>query len=601
MKCSYTHPPFRAALASLPLKTMLEIGSLHGLDAIEVLKTYSLERVITIECNPECIEICKTNFLPHPEISLVEVAAWHTDGTIPFYRVTESQDWNGKPTHNIGASSCFKTNDSWPFEKYTQQRIDVAARRLDGVLSEMKVATIDLICMDAQGAELYALQGLGKYLDGVQAIITELEIKPMYHEQTLFDDVCRYLTQWGFTLAAENRWAKTAGDFLFVKQPKAEAGAVISTASLPAATQGSARFTDDDLNRACVIAQHQATAGRKSAALTIVAAVLEQRKDFFPAYVLGGRLAELDNDFATALTCYEAAIALNPGHAVPFTRRALIKLRRAFGDPTAPRGRDKARPFVTMSGLGSDGRFGNQLLQYGLLRLYAAKTNSQPLAPDWIGRDLFGLNDATPGCESGSCVVDERTALSVLAGTAQPQINIDLRGYFCGDTGAWAAGRRDFERWFTPVGKAKAAADAALRTLMEPNRPLVALHVRRGDFGTGRFWRAPSAWYRDWLGRFRAEFENPVVYLASDSPGTSAEFAEWSVITAEQLGQTIPGAEFFIDHWVLRHADWIATSNSTFSVTAAMLNKKRTRCFRPDRAENGLREFNPWAEPVLLD
>ena len=101
MKCSYTHPPFRAALASLTLKTMLEIGSLHGLDAIEVLKTYSLERVITIECNPECIEICKTNFLPHPEISLVEVAAWHTDGTIPFYRVTESQDWNGKPTHNI--------------------------------------------------------------------------------------------------------------------------------------------------------------------------------------------------------------------------------------------------------------------------------------------------------------------------------------------------------------------------------------------------------------------------------------------------------------------------------------------------------------------
>jgi hypothetical protein len=52
---------------------------------------------------------------------------------------------------------------------------------------------------------------------------------------------------------------------------------------------------------------------------------------------------------------------------------------------------------------------------------------------------------------------------------------------------------------------------------------------------------------------------------------------------------------------VLRHADWLAASNSTFSITAALLNAKARHCWRPDRAIGKLREFNPWASPVLLD
>jgi len=218
MESSYTYPPFQAALAGMKFTTMLEIGSLHGLDAIEVKKVYGIERVITIECNPECIEICKRNFAAQEGFTLVEVAAWNEDAVIPFYRVTESFDTAGNPTQNIGASSCFTSNGSWPFERYKQERIDVPARRLDGVLSELGGPVVDMICMDAQGAELNALRGLGKYLDGVQAIITELEIKPMYEGQSLFADVCKFLHTKGFVLKEKHQWAATAGDFLFIRQ-----------------------------------------------------------------------------------------------------------------------------------------------------------------------------------------------------------------------------------------------------------------------------------------------------------------------------------------------------------------------------------------------
>lgn len=74
--------------------------------------------------------------------------------------------------------------------------------------------------MDAQGAELNALKGLGNYLNNVIAIITELEISPMYIGQGLFEDVYKYLTTNGFYLADMNMWASTAGDFLFLRTPQ---------------------------------------------------------------------------------------------------------------------------------------------------------------------------------------------------------------------------------------------------------------------------------------------------------------------------------------------------------------------------------------------
>lgn len=219
---SYTHPPFREILERLPLKRMLEIGSMHGLDAIEALETYGLERVISVEPNPECVAHCRRNFIGYPQIELVEVAAWSEDTTIPFFPVEASFHADGSPSHteyrcNIGASSCFRANGAWPIERYVQKEIQVPARRLDGILAERGIDTIDLICMDVQGAALHVLKGLGRRLGTVQAIVTELECRPIYDGQSVFDDIHPFLERWGFGLAACNLWSKLAGDFLYIR------------------------------------------------------------------------------------------------------------------------------------------------------------------------------------------------------------------------------------------------------------------------------------------------------------------------------------------------------------------------------------------------
>ncbi|MEH7178583.1 hypothetical protein [Neobacillus vireti] len=51
------------------------------------------------------------------------------------------------------------------------------------------------------------------------------------------------------------------------------------------------------------------------------------------------------------------------------------------------------QPIITMSTLGVNGRFGNQLLQYGFLKIYAKVYNLEVLTPKWIGQYLFGQNE----------------------------------------------------------------------------------------------------------------------------------------------------------------------------------------------------------------
>lgn len=602
-ECSYTYAPFRAALAGRQLKTMLEIGSLHGLDAIEVMKTYALERVLTIECNPECIEICRKNFAPYPNISLVEVAAWHTDGTIPFYRVVESKDYKGASTHNIGASSCFQTNDSWPYEKYTQEKIEVPARRLDGVLSNLKIETVDLICMDAQGAELYALQGLGDYLKGVQAIITELELDPMYHDQTLFEDVRRFLEGQGFALAVEHRWAKSAGDFLFMRPAVRPAN---RPTEAPVSTRPESKvapaYTAEDGMLACKVALHQAGMGQSHAAKIIMEAVDEHFPKLFLAAVVRGQIAEHRREFPAAIRAYEYASELNPGHALPFTRRALLKFRLAYGDPPAPQPIRPGAPFVGLPSLGSAGRFGNQLLQYGMLRLYAERSGAQALAPDWIGRDLFGCNEALPSNATATRTLDDAAVIAVLAGrTRPPPTKVDLAGYFCGDVREWASARPKFQRLFEPSARVRTFADRVLHQVMARGKTLVAVHIRHGDYGQGKYWIAPTAWYLRWLQEIWPTLDKPVLYLASDDSTVMTELSAFNPTRSSDLGEPLAGVEFFADHWILRHAEYLATSNSTFSGTAALLNQRMIRTVRPDPSIQGLRPFDPWAEKVLLD
>jgi FkbM family methyltransferase len=222
---SYTNTTFKSVLEKYKINIILEIGSMHGLDTIDLIKHYKPEKIVVVECNPDGINLCKKNLSNYKEVILIETAAWNIDTELSFYKVVESYDPTGTPSHktdmydcNIGASSCFKSNGNWPYERYVQKEIKVKAKRLDKVLLEKNIVQVDLICMDVQGAALQALEGLGDYLKNTKAIITELETEPIYHQQSLYKDVVEHLKQYNFFPAYKYQWSELSNDYLFLQK-----------------------------------------------------------------------------------------------------------------------------------------------------------------------------------------------------------------------------------------------------------------------------------------------------------------------------------------------------------------------------------------------
>lgn len=309
-----------------------------------------------------------------------------------------------------------------------------------------------------------------------------------------------------------------------------------------------------------------------------------------------------------ALEAWERAIRCNPGFGEPFTRRAVSLLTRRWGPPPAPTPAGGPSRRLASTALGLNGRFGNQLLQYGALRLYAARHGLTLEVPPWLGRHLYDHDDPLPGPALPRVAeADGEAALTAsLLGERAAVLGApvladrDVSGYFCGDTTPLAPFREEFRALFTPGRHLQPHADAALGRLRDAGRTVVALHIRRGDFGWGRFWIAPVSWYLHWLETVWPRLDRPLLFIATDDPAQVREFAAYRPVTGRDLAEPIAGAEFFTDFHVLCHADRVAISNSSFSFVATMLNRKAGGFHRPDPARQALVPYDPWAAPVLI-
>ena len=173
-KGDYLNPLFLNHIDKNEIHFVIEIGSRDVIDALELSEYYNAH-VCAFECNPQALEICSYNQNKNPNVSIIPYAAWNETKPMTFYPVIEG----GKTVFNLGASSLFKFDFQWD-DYFKQGEITVNAIRLDEWLTRQQYETPDLICIDAQGATLQVLQGLGKKLSQVKYIIAEAEINRFY-------------------------------------------------------------------------------------------------------------------------------------------------------------------------------------------------------------------------------------------------------------------------------------------------------------------------------------------------------------------------------------------------------------------------------------
>ena len=223
------------------------------------------------------------------------------------------------------------------------------------------------------------------------------------------------------------------------------------------------------------------------------------------------------------------------------------------------------------------GRFGNQLLLYSTLRERAHFPDNYQCVP-WVGQQLFGLND--PKVEGESTIIS--------------QYSFHSDGY----------AKQLFQRLFVPTDIVEAPLYAPIETLREQGHTLIGVHLRRGDYGTFRRYSArwcfvaPCVWYIEWLRANLKRFHKPILVLSSDDiEAVTPEFSEFNTFSM------LPGpryAEYYSDFYALTQCDVMLISNSTFSFTASMLNRRAKEFWRPRLGQAKLIQYDPWDAPIVF-
>lgn len=219
----YLLPVFLKHIDRHKVTMIFELGSRDGLDAI-ALQRYFKARVVAFECNPEAISLCSENIKNNKSVRLVKNAVWHKQQSIDFYPVINSSwsdgsaifDGQGNQIVNIGASSCYSARGDY-LQQYTQTKTTVDAIRLDQYCLDQQIASVDLLCIDLQGAALNALVGMGDILATVKYILIELENKPIYNGQSLFYETDQFLQARGFVKLQSVYRDEWFSDYLYVR------------------------------------------------------------------------------------------------------------------------------------------------------------------------------------------------------------------------------------------------------------------------------------------------------------------------------------------------------------------------------------------------
>lgn len=261
-------------------------------------------------------------------------------------------------------------------------------------------------------------------------------------------------------------------------------------------------------------------------------------------------------------------------------------------------------PIVTMSTLGENGRFGNQIFQYAFLKTYAKRHGMRVEHSEWVGDTLFGRRD--PVVSQPLPQLREYVTSPVndfIARAPIPYKNVDLWGFFQYHTSYYAPDKDYIRSLFKPTPEIQARLQPGLDKLRSKGKNVVGLHLRRGDYGYGIFFVAPSEWYKAWLKEIWGTLEEPVLFIASDEPEkVLVDFAEYHPVTAQDLGLELPEAPYYPDFWLLSQCDHVAISNSSFSFAPCMFNERAQSFMRPHLPSEKLVSFDPWnAEPLFQD
>jgi FkbM family methyltransferase len=185
---------------------VLHVGAHEGEEALDY-ESHGWLPVIWIEAQPNLVKNLQERLDPEFH-KVIKAAVWDKDGLeMKFNLASNSQS---------SSLLSFGTHEQdYPEVTYTNQ-FQVVTQRLDSILKLYQVP--NFLNLDIQGAEGMAIKSLGKGLENVEAIYTEINRKEVYLGCIMVEELDVLLRAQGFKRVA-TRWVlgRGWGDALYLR------------------------------------------------------------------------------------------------------------------------------------------------------------------------------------------------------------------------------------------------------------------------------------------------------------------------------------------------------------------------------------------------
>lgn len=192
-----------------PGDTFLDVGSHWGYFTFLAAETVTRSgRVVAIEADPRIHRTLMANLalnrLPH--VTALHIAAGAEEGEVKLEGYDEAQD-------NWGISRVRGSAQA------SSQAIAVKARPMDAVLDELGVARVQLVKMDIEGAEVFALAGMRRGLQAhrYERILLELHPPQLQEHGHAPAELTRMLTEAGYRGWAVDHSAETTRKWAYAR------------------------------------------------------------------------------------------------------------------------------------------------------------------------------------------------------------------------------------------------------------------------------------------------------------------------------------------------------------------------------------------------
>lgn len=199
--------PTLNAILNLKIKGVVHVGA-HFAQEFEEYQSVNGKSTLWIDALPENISVIR-DVIKDSSDEVVQGLVWSTSGEQFKFNVAS----------NDGASSSvleFGTHQTAHPEIRFEREVTMTTVTLAEVIPDS--FDFNFLNLDIQGAELHALQGMGKLLERVSYLYTEVNSKELYKDCVLVKELDTYLCGNGFVRVA-TYWSRFGyGDAFYMQK-----------------------------------------------------------------------------------------------------------------------------------------------------------------------------------------------------------------------------------------------------------------------------------------------------------------------------------------------------------------------------------------------